>query len=102
MGIEKIANEDFKLLCKVLLTLKTEDDCINLLEDLCSVSEICEMSRRMRAAEMLYHDHQYADIVKATGLSTATISRVSRCLRYGSDGYQKVLETLFKDDDKAH
>ena len=56
----------------------------------------------MRAAEMLYHDHQYADIVKATGLSTATISRVSRCLRYGSDGYQKVLETLFKDDDKAH
>ena len=98
MGIDKFANDDVKLLYKALLTLETEEDSANLLDDLCSVAEIFEMSRRMRAAEMLYHNHQYTEIVKKTGLSTATISRVSRCLRYGSDGYQKTLDKIFADE----
>ena len=95
MGFEKIeSSADFQLLCKTMLELKNTEDCAHFLEDLCSIAEIVEMSKRMRAAEMLFHDHPYSEIVTKTGLSTATISRVKKCLRFGSDGYQKVLNAL--------
>ena len=52
------------------------------------------MSRRLSAAKMLDEDKIYTEIAEETGLSTATISRVNRCLKYGSDGYVRVLERL--------
>ena len=63
-------------------------------EDLCTVSELQEMSRRMHAAKMLRENYIYSEIAEQTGLSTATISRVNRCLKYGSDGYISVLDRL--------
>lgn len=99
MGYEKIeSSADFQLLCKAMLELKSTEDCAHFLEDLCSIAEIAEMSKRLRAAEMLFHDHPYSEIVTKTGLSTATISRVNKCLRFGSDGYQKVLNALESKD----
>ncbi len=67
---------------------------LQLFEDLCTVSELQEMSRRMQAARMLRNNCVYTDIAARTGLSTATISRVNRCLKYGNDGYNKVLDRL--------
>jgi TrpR-related protein YerC/YecD len=52
------------------------------------------MSQRLHVARMLKAHYVYSDIVNTTGASTATISRVSRCLNYGSDGYGKILERL--------
>ncbi len=87
-------DEKLDFLFNAILTLDTVEDCYNFFEDLCTVSELQEMSRRMQAARMLRANAVYADIAAQTGLSTATISRVNRCLKYGSNGYNKVLDTL--------
>ena len=90
----KIKDEKLDFLFQAILTLETVDDCYSFFEDLCTVSELQEMSRRMEAARMLRANAVYADIAAKTGLSTATISRVNRCLKYGSDGYNKALDDL--------
>lgn len=89
-----LKDEKLDFLFKAILTLDTVDDCYSFFEDLCTTSELQEMSRRMQAARMLRNNAVYAEIAEQTGLSTATISRVNRCLKYGSDGYNKVLDTM--------
>lgn len=84
---------NIELLVHALLSVEGEEECLSLLLDLCSPAEIEEMSRRMRAAEMLASGAQYADVVAQTGLSTATISRVSRSLKNGK-GYSNVLKKI--------
>ena len=93
------ADELLNFLCQGLLTLQNPEECKHFLEDLCTVSELQEMSRRLHAAKMLMDSHIYAEIASQTGLSTATISRVNRCLKYGNEGYITVLDRLNR---KAH
>lgn len=81
-------------LFQAILTLKTVDDCYNFFEDLCTIKEVEEMAKRMCGAKMLSDNKIYTEITEATGLSTATISRINRSLRYGTDGYSVVLERL--------
>ena len=90
----KIKDEKLDFLFQAILTLDSVEDCYSFFEDLCTVSELKEMSRRMEAARMLRANAVYADIASRTGLSTATISRVNRCLKYGNDGYNKALDKL--------
>lgn len=92
----KNLNQDelLEYLCQGLLTLQTPEECRHFLEDLCTVSELQEMSRRLLAAKMLKDNYIYTEIAQQTGLSTATISRVNRCLKYGNDGYITVLDRL--------
>ena len=92
-------DELLEYLCQGILTLQTPEECRHFLEDLCTVSELKEMSNRLHAAKMLKNNRIYAEIAQETGLSTATISRVNRCLKYGNEGYLTVLERL---DRKAH
>ncbi|HZK44194.1 MAG TPA: YerC/YecD family TrpR-related protein [Syntrophomonadaceae bacterium] len=80
------------LLVKALLSLETEDDVYRLLDDLCTISEIKAMGQRLEVAQLLKANVTYNDIAKETGASTATISRVKRCLNYGADGYNRVLD----------
>ena len=89
-------NRDPKLdfLFNAILTVQDLDECYAFFEDLCTESELQEMSRRLVAAKMLMNNQIYADIAEKTGLSTATISRVNKCLKYGSEGYIKALERL--------
>lgn len=91
---KQVKDEKLDFLFKSILTLDSVEDCYSFFEDLCTVSELQEMSRRMEAARMLRAGSVYAEIAAQTGLSTATISRVNRCLKYGNDGYNKVLDTL--------
>lgn len=77
-----------------ILSLETVDDCMRFFEDLCTVTEVIEMSKRLCAAKMLADDLSYVDIIEKTGLSSATISRVKRSLTYGSDGYAEVIKRL--------
>ena len=90
------SNRDPKLdfLFNAILTVQDLDECYAFFEDLCTESELQEMSRRLVAAKMLMNNQIYADIAEKTGLSTATISRVNKCLKYGSEGYIKALERL--------
>lgn len=92
----RIPNENLEYLCKGFLTLDNADECLRFLEDLCSQSELLEMSRRLQAAQMLKSGYIYSEIALQTGLSTATISRVNRCLKYGDGGYVTVLDRLDK------
>lgn len=98
---DKMRDERLEYLFRGILTLENLEDCYNFFEDLCTVSELLEMSRRMQAARMLQDDMIYTEIASETGLSTATISRVNRCLKYGNDGYVKVLESLEREARKS-
>lgn len=90
--IDKIKNERTEKLCRAFVSLKTVDECYRFLDDICTLSEITEMSKRLAAAEMLRDGITYNEIAEKTGLSTATITRVNRSLRFGSDGYNNVLD----------
>ena len=79
-----------------ILKLNSREECYAFFEDLCTVSEIREMAKRLTAARMLNKNYIYSDIAEQTGLSTATISRVNRCLKYGSDGYAAVIPRIEK------
>ncbi len=92
--MSKIHDEKIDFLFKGILTLESVEECYSFFEDLCTVAELQEMSKRLLAAKMLKDNYIYTEIAERTGLSTATISRVNRCLKYGSDGYITVLERL--------
>ncbi|NLT20639.1 MAG: DNA-binding transcriptional regulator [Syntrophomonadaceae bacterium] len=87
-------DENTDLLVKAIITLKNEDDAYRLLDDLCTISEVKALAQRMQVARLLHLDTTYNSIASITGASTATISRVKRCLNYGADGYQRVLTYL--------
>ena len=81
-------------LFKAILQLKTEEECYQFFEDISTISELKALAQRLEVARMLKAGFIYDDIVRQTGASTATISRVKRCLFYGADGYKLVLERL--------
>ena len=81
-------------LYKAILMLETEEECYNFFQDLCTVSELRSMEQRYEVATLLNDGMIYNDILERTGASSATISRVNRCLKYGSDGYMTVLDRL--------
>ena len=99
---EKMKDEKMDLLFRAILSLETLDECYNFFEDLCTVPELQEMSRRLYAAKLLSENCIYTDIAERTGLSTATISRVNRCLKYSSEGYLKVLDDIDKADKRRN
>lgn len=94
MPSDKIRTELVENLLEALARMKDTDSIYALLEDLCTVREITEMSQRLQAADMLSQGASYIDIQKATGMSATTVSRVSKCLNYGSGGYRAALDVL--------
>ncbi|MDP4108691.1 MAG: YerC/YecD family TrpR-related protein [Bacillota bacterium] len=89
---DKIRDKKLDELFEAILRLRSVDDCYNFFEDLCTIPELLAMEQRFQVAKMLSEGHVYSDIVRETGASTATISRVNKCLLYGADGYKKALE----------
>jgi TrpR-related protein YerC/YecD len=81
-------------LFEAILLLEGTDECYNFFEDICTVSEIKAMAQRLEVAKMLKSGNTYTEICDKTRASTATISRVNRCLNYGADGYKTILERL--------
>ena len=90
--MEKLHTADVDALFEAILSLENADECYKFFEDVCTVKEILEMAQRLKAAKMLKNGSNYAEVCKATGMSTATISRVSKCLEYGDGGYALVIE----------
>ena len=87
-------NPQTDLLVRALLALQTPDECYRLLDDLCTISEVQAMAQRIEVARLLRGHITYQEIAGKTGASTATISRVNRCLTYGADGYHTVLNRM--------
>ena len=75
-----------------LLKLETEEEAAKFLDDLCTVKELEAMSQRVRAAKMLLDGKTYTEIIEETEISSATLARVSKCVRYGDGGYESVLK----------
>lgn len=88
---KKTYTEEMGILYDAISRLTTAEDCRAFFEDICSVKELHSLAQRLQVASMLNMGKSFNFISEATGASTATISRVSRCLTNGSGGYKKVL-----------
>ncbi|MBQ7089400.1 MAG: TrpR-like protein, YerC/YecD [Clostridia bacterium] len=94
----KIKSKDVDFLFDAILQLRTREECYMLFEDLCTVQEMKALSQRLVVAKMLSEGRVYSDIVKNTGASTATISRVKRSLDYGCDSYFMVFSRMEEEE----
>ena len=83
-------------LFKAVLSLETEDECYRFFEDLMTVKELQSISQRWQVARLLDANKTYAEIEEKTQASTATISRINKCLSYGAEGYSLVLNRIKK------
>ncbi|MBR6647687.1 MAG: hypothetical protein IKL09_09270 [Clostridia bacterium] len=87
-------NKDKEEFYKAILLLETIEDCDNFFEDICTINELKLISQRLQVAKLLKKGVTFNEIVRLTGASTATISRVNRALMYGSGSYTKIIDTL--------
>ncbi len=92
---KNVRDENLEKLFEAILSLRTVDECYALFEDLCTVNELIAIKQRFLVARMLSEGMIYSEIVEKTGVSTATISRINRCLNYG-EGYVTALERIKK------
>ena len=93
-----LKSDSIDRLFEAIMGLDSLDECYKFFEDLCTVKELRDMSQRLEAASLLYEGKNYLDIAEKVGISTATISRVSRCVNYGTGGYKSAIERLKKDE----
>lgn len=89
---DPIRSETTDALFDAILTLETREECYHFFEDLCTVKEISDMAQRLQAAKLLLDGSTYEQIVKTVEISTATISRINRCIQYGAGGYRETIE----------
>ena len=95
-----IHSKEVDTLFKAILDLESIDDCYNFFEDVCTIKEMQEIAQRLDVALMLDSGKSYQDISAATGVSAATISRVNKCLNYGSGGYRKAIDAIREQERK--
>ena len=84
-------NQDIKELYSIILSLNSMEECANLFEDLCTAKEIEQMAQRIKAAKLLMDGKTYNQVMQQCEISSATLSRVSRCAQYGK-GYKQYLK----------
>ena len=83
--------KNIKELFELILTLKTQEDCEKFFDDLCTYKELEAMAQRLKAAKMIMKGNTYEQIIKETEISSATLSRVSKCVKYGN-GYKNYIK----------
>ncbi|MEH7107746.1 YerC/YecD family TrpR-related protein [Bacillus sp. JJ1764] len=101
MQINKLRGKELDQLFKAILSLEDLEECYRFFDDLCTINEIQALAQRLDVARMLKEGNTYHKIEAETGASTATISRVKRCLNFGNDTYEMVLERINEQDSKA-
>lgn len=94
----KIKSSEMDLFFEAILKLEDIEECYNFFEDVATINEVKALAQRMHVAKLLSEKKTYSEITEITGASTATISRVNKCVNYGSDGYTTVLKKLNKDN----
>ena len=94
----KFKKDDIDELFDAVLTLQDREDCYRFFEDLCTVNEIHAIAQRLQVAKLLSEGKTYNEIEGITKASTATISRINKCLVYGADGYQRILTRMKENE----
>ncbi len=90
---EKYPSQD---LIKAILSIENAKECEQFLSDICTIQELEKMSQRLQAAQLLIDGDTYEQVIEKTGISSTTLSRVSRCIRYGDGGYKNIIEKIKK------
>ncbi|MBD3362689.1 TrpR-like protein YerC/YecD [Candidatus Dojkabacteria bacterium] len=93
---QKLESQEFKDLYSAFLKLRNESEVMKFMRDLMTMKEMESLASRWKAARMLDKKIPYIEIERLTGLSSATIARVSEYLKYGYDGYRLVLDRIKK------
>lgn len=92
--VSKSKKRELEELFEAILLLKDKKECYKFFEDICTINEINAISQRWQVAKLLDEGKTYSEVEKITKASTATISRVNKCLLYGADGYKIILGKL--------
>lgn len=101
---DKLNDPYINVFYDAILSLKTRKECEQFFDDICTIAEIKSLVQRMQVAVLLNDGKTYSEITNEVNVSTATISRVNRCLEYGADGYKTVLSRIStnkKDDNEV-
>ena len=94
-----LKSSEMDYLMEAIVSLKDKEDCYRFFEDICTINEIKAIDQRIQVARMLKDGKTYTEVAKLTGASTATISRVNKCINYGSDGYNRVISRIDWNED---
>ena len=100
--MSKLRNPETDLLFEGILKLETVEECYRFFTDICTIKELQAMSQRFQVAKQLYEGRNYNEVYSGTGVSSATICRVNKCLNYGDGGYRMVLDRLGGDKDEKN
>ena len=92
--MNEILSHDIQCFYRAILELKTEQECADFFNDICTIKELQDIAQRLEVAFMLDKGKNYLEISALTGASTATISRVKKCLYYGSGGYRRAIDRV--------
>lgn len=90
----KLHNPETDELFEGILSLQTVEECYRFFTDICTIKELQAMTQRLQVAKQLYGGRNYNEVCRDTGVSSATICRVNKCLNYGDGGYKTVLDRL--------
>ena len=90
--MDRTHSESLTRLYQVILDLKTVEECYDFFEDLCTIKELKDLSARLDVAFLLDRGLSYQAVAAETGVSSATICRVKKCLDYGSGGYRRAID----------
>ena len=97
----KLRNPDTDQLFEGILKLRSVEECYRFFTDICTIKELQAMTQRLQVAKQLYEGRNYNEVYRVTGVSSATISRVNKCLNYGDGGYKTVLDRLEGKDNET-
>ena len=91
-------SESLSRLYEAILNIESKEECEAFFEDICTIKELQDLSQRLETAIMLRKGINYQNISKQVGVSSATISRVNRCLQYGKGGYESAIKKLSREE----
>lgn len=97
----KLRNPDTDQLFEGILKLRSVEECYRFFTDICTIKELQAMTQRLQVAKQLYEGRNYNEVYRDTGVSSATISRVNKCLNYGDGGYKTVLDRLEEKENET-
>ncbi len=98
--MSKLRNPETDLLFEGILKLRSVEECYRFFADVCTIKELQSMTQRLQVAKQLYEGRNYNEVWKDTGVSSATICRVNKCLNYGDGGYRMILDRLGGSEDE--
>ena len=99
--MSKLRNPDTDQLFDGILKLRSVEECYRFFTDICTIKELQAMTQRLQVAKQLYEGRNYNEVYRDTGVSSATISRVNKCLNYGDGGYKTVLDRLEEKENET-